>query len=289
MTLREALTRAASQFDQNPDLRPDALRDAVLLLLHTLDISQTTLLANPDRTITLDEQARYQSLILRRLTNEPIQYITGEQEFYGLALHVTPAVLIPRPETELLVEAVLSELLPAASRACSNAIRVLDVGTGSGAIAIALAHHLPGAEITGLDISPAALEVAAANAARHNEGARIRFLQSDLLADLPYGEPEFDAIVSNPPYVAAAHRATLHPQVRDHEPAGALFAGPEGMDIYRRLVPQAWAALRHHGLLALEFGYNQREAITGLLSGWSEVRFIEDLQRIPRVAVARRP
>ena len=282
MTLREALTRATSQLDQNPDLRADALRDAALLLRHALAISHATLIANPDRSITLDQQAAYQALLLRRLTNEPIQYITGEQEFYGLGLRVTPAVLIPRPETEILVEAVLAELDG------SVPLRILDVGTGSGAIAIALAHHLPNAQIVAVDLSPTALEVAAANIARHELGGRIDFLVSDLLGELAADERGFDAIVSNPPYVPTGDRETLHPQVRDFEPASALYAGDDGLDIYRRLISQAWAALKPNGLLALELGHGQRDAVAALLGDWSDVRFVDDLQRIPRVAMARR-
>jgi release factor glutamine methyltransferase len=280
MTLREALTRATTQLDQNPNLRADALRDAALLLRHTLTISHATLLANPGRIITLDQQTAYQALIFRRLTNEPIQYITGEQEFYGLTLHVTPAVLIPRPETETLVEAVLAEL------DASAPLRILDVGTGSGAIAIALAHHLPSVHITAIDLSPSALEVAASNVARHNLTSRIDFLQCDLLNGL--GETSFDAIVSNPPYVPTIDSQTLHPQVRDFEPATALFAGSTGLDIYRRLIPQAHTVLNPNGLLALEIGHNQRDAIAELLTEWNAVRFVDDLQRIPRVALARR-
>jgi len=282
MTLREALTRATSQLDQNPDLREDALRDAALLLRHTLGISHATLLANPDRLITLDQQAAYQALILRRLANEPIQYIAGEQEFYGLALLVTPAVLIPRPETEVLVDAVLAELDSAA------ALRILDVGTGSGAIAIALAHHLTQAHVTAVDLSAPALEVAAANAMRHELGSRIRFVESDLL-DAIGSEERFDAIVANPPYVPTGDREALHPQVRDFEPAAALFAGGDGLDVYRRLVPQARAALKPGGLLAVEIGHGEREDIAGLLAGWDAVRFVDDLQGIPRVALACRP
>jgi release factor glutamine methyltransferase len=181
----------------------------------------------------------------------------------------------------------------------------LDIGTGSGAIAIALAHHLPNARITAVDISPAALEVAASNAARHHLTTRIRFLESNLLEALsprretrvPHptrsvgweSDETFDAIVSNPPYVPDSDRDTLHPQVRDHEPATALFAGNSGLDIYRRLIPQALAALKPNGLLALEIGHGQRDAIAALLADWREVRFVNDLQQIPRVALARKP
>jgi len=283
MTLREALTRATRQLDASPDLCVGAARDAALLLRHVLGISHAAQLAEPERELTPAQQAAFDAMVLRRLANEPIQYITGEQEFYGLALGVTPAVLIPRPETEQLVEAVLAEL------DSTQPLRILDVGTGSGAIAIALAHHLPRAHVTAVDLSSAALEVAASNAARHGLADRIRFVASDLLDALLPDELRFDVIASNPPYVPAADRASLHPQVRDYEPAAALFAGPDGLDIYRRLIPQARAALRPNGLLALEIGQGQREAIASLLSDWNELRFLDDLQQIPRIALARKP
>jgi release factor glutamine methyltransferase len=283
MTLREAVTRATNQLEASPHLRADAHRDAVLLLLHLLAIPRATLHAEPDRPLTPEQQTAYESLILRRLTNEPIQYITGEQEFYGLALHVNPAVLIPRPETEHLVEALLAEFDRDAS------LQIVDVGTGSGAIAIALAHHLPNANITAIDISPAALEVAAANAARHQLTGRIRFVESNLLGALRPCDGVFNAIVSNPPYVAIGDRDSLHPQVRDFEPDTALFTGRGGLNIYRRLIPQALTALKPNGLLALEIGQGQRDAVTALMSDWNEVRFVHDLQHIPRVAMGRRP
>ena len=280
-------------------MRDSAHRDALLLLLHALGISRAALHADPGRILTLDQQALYEDLILRRLASEPIQYITGEQEFYSLTLHVSSAVLIPRPETEFLVEAVLAELDPASH------FQILDVGTGSGAIAIALAHHLPNAHVTATDISSAALALASSNAARHHLSSRIRFVEADLLdfsnlfilsegaaAEVEGPAPPlsaFDAIVSNPPYVPAADRATLHPQVRDFEPAAALFAGPDGLEIYRRLIPQARAALKPGGLLALEIGHGQRDAVAALLAGWNALRFVDDLQQVPRTALARKP
>src|SRR5271170_1565015 len=196
MTLRQALTAATARFVADPYLRDNATRDAELLLLHVLQVPRATLLAHPDRELTPGEQAVYENTVTRRLRNEPIQYITGRQEFYGLLLNVTPAVLVPRPETEHLVEAVL-KLLPA-----DRPLKIADIGTGSGAIAIALAVHLPNAEITALDISAEALAVAAANAREHDVADRIRFLQSDLLSALNDEAEAFDAIVSNPPYVA---------------------------------------------------------------------------------------
>ena len=288
MTLRHALNAASRHLAEDQHLRETATRDAELLLLHTLQIPRVTLLAHPDSELTALQQSLYQRSIARRLQHEPIQYITGQQEFYGLSLNVSPAVLIPRPETEHLVEAVL-HLLPS-----GQPLKIADIGTGSGAIAIALAIHLPQAKITALDLSSEALAVASANAARHSLADRIHLLRSDLLhAVLPNtsssDESKFDAILSNPPYIPESDRDTLHPQVRDHEPHTALFAGENGLDIYQRLIPQAWSALKPYGLLALEIGHGQREALTTLLSGWDEVAFVNDLQGIPRVALARRP
>ena len=283
MTLREALTAAAAQLAADEHLRASATRDAELLLLHTLEIPRTTLVAHANRELTPTQQALYEKTIARRLRHEPIQYITGQQEFYGLTLKVTPAVLIPRPETEHLVEAVLKLLPP------NQPLKIADIGTGSGAIAIALAAHLPQAAITALDISTEALAVAAANARDHNVADRIRFLQSNLLSALIHEGETYDAIVSNPPYVPTSDRDTLHPQVRNHEPPTALYAGETGLDIYRRLIPQAHNALKPTGLLALEIGHGQRADLTALLADWQNVSFINDLQQIPRVALARKP
>jgi release factor glutamine methyltransferase len=282
MTLREALTRAASQLAAHSDLRANAVPDATLLLMHVLSLDRATLLAHPERPVTRPEQELLQSVTARRLTFEPIQYIIGQQEFYGLTLRVTPAVLIPRPETELLVEAVLNRLDPA------QKLRIVDVGTGSGAIAIALAHHLPTASVTAVDLSRRALAIARENVERHHLQRRVNLVVSNLLGAIADQEP-FDAIVSNPPYIPASDRPTLHPQVREHEPPRALFAGPTGLEIYERLIPQAQAMLKPNGLLALEIGYGQRDSIAALLSSWRQVEFLDDLQGIPRVALARRP
>ena len=282
MTIREALTRAAGQLAANPHLQPTALADAILLLLHTLHIERATLLAHPERVLDRGAQAAYQALLNRRLAFEPIQYILGEQEFYGHALRVTPAVLIPRPETELLVEAVLARLPH------DRPVQLVDVGTGSGAIAIALAHALPLAAVTAIDLSAAALAVASDNVARHHLDARVRLLHSDLLDSLPH-PPLYHAIISNPPYVPSGDEQSLHPQVRDFEPAQALFAGSDGLAVYRRLIPQAYEALQPGGLLALEFGYGQGDSLPRLLASWSALELLPDLQQIPRVLLARRP
>jgi release factor glutamine methyltransferase len=283
-TLRQALTLATTQLAQSPDLQNDARRDAELLLLHHLGITRAQLLADPTRELTATQLATYEAAITRRLANEPIQYITGHQEFYGLSFQVTPAVLIPRPETELLVEAVLKHL--AGSSDPARPLRIADIGTGSGILAITLAHHLPNAEITAIDISAEALAIARHNAETHHVAHRIHFLQSDLLTTTT---GPFDAIVSNPPYVPTTDRQTLHPQVRDHEPATALFAGPTGLDIYTRLIPQAHAALTPGGLLALEIGHGQSEAIRQFLTAWQDITILNDLQHIPRTAIAFKP
>lgn len=288
MTLREAHARAFSQLYASKRLRESALRDATFLLIHSLQIPQTTFLAYPDRIVSPEQQAAFDALVARRLANEPIQYIVGSWEFYGLDFYLTPAVLIPRPATEILVEAVLAELQPEAA-ASPSPLRIADIGTGSGIIAITLAHRLPNTEITAADLSEAALEVAAQNAARHHLSSRIRFFQSDLLSGLPPNEPPYDAIVSNLPYVPSGYRERLHPQVRDHEPHLALFGGPDGLDLYRQFLPQARAALKPNGLLGLEMGHKHATSIAELLADWASLRIVDDLEQIPRAALARKP
>lgn len=272
-------------------------RDAETLLLHVLERDRAWLLAHPEALLSADQQTRIAALLGRRAQEEPLQYLTGRQEFFGLDLRVTPEVLIPRPETEHLVEAVLTWAKEGSGRQ-PVPLRLLDVGTGSGAIALALATHLPHAEIVAVDLSPHALAVAQANAARLGLGLeeRLRFVTSDLLEalapDLVDGL-RFDAVVANPPYIPLVDAAELASEVRDFEPHDALFAGPDGLAIYRRLIPQASAALRAGGLLAMELGYGQREAIEALFRAqpagqWSGWEFYPDLQGIPRVVKAFR-
>ncbi len=280
MNLHTALAEASTQI---------ARRDAETLLAHLLGQDRAWMFAHPEEELDATQKEVFRDFIARRAAREPLQYLTGRQEFYGLPLRVTPDTLIPRPETELLVEAVLHW---ASSR--QPALRILDVGTGTGAIALALATHLDAAEIVASDLSAAALAVARDNAAEldasANTGAgRVRFVQSDLLAALT---PEvdagglFDIIVSNPPYVPAADAATMQPEVVDHEPHLALFAGDDGLEVYQRLIPQADAALRSGGLLAMEFGFGQKNALATLLDGWDDVRFLDDYAGIPRIALA---
>ena len=271
------------------------------MLLHVIGKNKAWLLAHSDEEFGGCTAINYASLVDRRRRCEPIQHITGETEFYGLPFHVTPDVLIPRPETEHLVEQAIAlarpgcPILPASvagrvgeyDRPDSAKCRILDIGTGSGAIAIALAHNLSQAQITATDISGPALALAQANAKRN--GVAIRFLQGDLLS--PVAGEQFDLVVSNPPYVPSSDRDTLSVEVRDHEPSLSLFAGNDGLDIYRRLIPAAFASLVSRGFIALEIGYGQQTAIHDLLAaaGFQNIQFHPDLQSIPRVAIAQRP
>jgi release factor glutamine methyltransferase len=248
----------------------------------TQDINSAWLAAHGNNSLFRNSpRARFIEYVERRRIGEPIQYITGETEFYGLPFRVTPDVLIPRPETEHLVEKVI-ELA-----ARFQQPRIVDVGTGSGAIAVALAHKLPQASITAIDLSSSALAIAGENA-KLNE-VDLRFLEGDLLS--PVAGERFEIVVSNPPYVPETDRAALSVEVREYEPALALFAGDDGLDVYRRLIPAAFDALVPGGFVALEIGYGQSTAITELLAraGFEQIEFVPDLQNIPRVACARRP
>jgi release factor glutamine methyltransferase len=281
MTLREWLERGSTQLSAGP--HPEKARlDAETLLLHQAGKDRAWLITHLEDDFAGCRAIGYAALLDRRAKGEPIQYMVGECEFYGLPLRVTPDVLIPRPETELLVErglALASGFLEP---------RIVDVGTGSGAISIALAHHLSGAHIVATDISQAALHIARENAERNQVALSIRFLHGDLLEAVA-GE-SFELIVSNPPYVAVQDRASLSIEVREYEPAAALFAGHDGLEVYRRLIPAAYEALSHGGYIALEIGYGQSEAICDLLrrAAFKEITFVPDLQGIQRVVTAQR-
>lgn len=260
-----------------------ARRDAETLLLARLARDRAFLLTHTGDALTDADLAACERLLARRETGEPVQYILGEAEFYGLPFHVTPAVLIPRPETEHLVEKARALCAEIASP------RIVDIGTGSGAIAVTLAAQLPQARVAAIDLSPEALAVAQENAALNGVAGRIRFFAGDLLA--PVASERFDLIASNPPYIPEQDRATLAVEVRAHEPELALFAGNDGLAVYRRLIPAAFAALAPGGWLLLEIGYGQSESIAALLTAaeFSAVGFTADLQGIPRVAAAQRP
>jgi release factor glutamine methyltransferase len=269
-TLAEALDFAIAELRESGIAYPKC--DAELLLLYVTGLNRTSLFTSQEQQLTAEQAELY---------HEPIQYITGEREFYGLSFRVTPAVLIPRPETEHLVEAAI-ERIP-----LNTPSRIVDVGTGSGAIAISLAVARPSLQVVAVDISPTAIEVAKENAHSHQVASRIRFIESDLLESL--GEESFDLIVSNPPYIADSERTELDAEVRDYEPATALFAGQTGVEIYERLIPQAAQKLKPDGWLLLEIGAGQQSQLQQLLEDWSNVGFVKDLQGIPRVARAQRP
>jgi release factor glutamine methyltransferase len=254
-------------------------RDAELILAHVLGCDPAGLLTHPERMLSANESEQFENLLKRRLASEPVQYLTGTQEFFGLLFEVSPDVLIPRPETEHLVEAVLDRFARDANP------RIVDVGTGSGAIAVAIAHALPRSQVTAVDLYPSALEIARGNAVRHGVIDRVTLLQSDLLAAA--GNTEFDVVVSNPPYIA--NEEPLEPQVANYEPGSALYAGPTGLEIYERLIPQARKVLKPAGWLMMEIGYGQEAALRALLRGWRETSFIPDLQGIPRVVQAQKP
>jgi len=285
MQLRQSLNGAIQRLTAQGV--PSPRMNAELLIMFTLDCDRAYLYAHPERELTADEVSRYDAALARRATGVPAQYITGHQEFWGMDLIVSQAVLIPRPETEHVIEAVLELTRPSAlTRPSSSPLNIVDVGTGSGAIALALAKELPSAEIHATDISSAALEVARVNAARHELSSRIKFHQADLLAGLPPGA--FDLVVSNPPYVGESEEDHVQLEVRKFEPRGAVFAGPTGLEIIERLIPQAQKALRPGGWLVFEISGTIADRIRDLLAGWDEVAIKNDLQGIPRVAVAQK-
>lgn len=300
--LRDSLTAAIAGLTTQGV--PSPRMNAELLLMFTLGCDRAYLYAHPEREITAEEQSRYQAALAERAGGVPAQYITGHQEFWGMDLIVTPAVLIPRPETEHLVEAVLELLtvevgrqtsadegqaLPPKDRRPKSEVqaRIADVGTGSGCIALALARELPQAEIHATDISAAALEIARANAARHQLDERVHFHETDLLVGL--GSSVFDVIVSNPPYVGESEADQVQLEVRKYEPREAVFAGPGGIEVITRLIPQADEALHPDGWLVLEISGTISDETRRLLQSWDDVAIIPDLQSIPRVARARKP
>jgi release factor glutamine methyltransferase len=294
---------------------------AELLLLHTLGRDRTWLYAHPDEIVSEGDAQRLQVLLTRRAAREPTQHLTGKQEFWGLEFEVTPDVLIPRPETEHVIEVALDRLAVREIRAgrkptlTGDGLQIVDVGTGSGCIAIALAKELASARIIGTDISAPALAVARRNAARHAVSDRIRFAECDLLADAttsgaatsvvrPHAAPlqgkvstvdaahwrQFDLIVSNPPYIGRRESETLTREVRDYEPQVALYGGEEGYELYADLIAQAWRSLKPGGLLVLELGHNSLSAVQPLLDlpSWTNVGVTNDLAGISRVIAAER-
>lgn len=283
MTLHEHVAAARRRL-RDAGIPPDESDlDARLLAEHLLGWTTEQFFTGANAPEPAGFRARYDAVVGRRASREPVAYIVGHQEFWGLQFEVTPDVLIPRPETELIVEATL-ELFPAGSAPFS----AVDVGTGSGCLAVAIAHERPVASIVATDVSEAALTVARRNARRHGVAPRVTFRRTDLADGL---DGPFDAIVSNPPYVAERDRPGVQPEVRDHEPGGALFAGSDGLNVIARLVPDAPPRLRVGGWLVFEFGFGQADAVARLISstpGLTMVRLVRDLQGIPRTAIAKR-
>ena len=249
-----------------------------ILLCHALSLTRVGLITQSERTVTVDEAAALNGLVARRQHGEPIAYIVGRREFFGLDFAVNDAVLIPRPDTELIVELAIDRL-PQRGRA-------LDMGTGSGAIAVALAHTRPDASVTALDVSPAALDVARANAA--SNGATVRFLHSDWFAAL--GEERFDLVASNPPYIAAGDVHLAQGDLR-FEPVGALTDHADGLSALRSIIAGAANHLNNEAWLLLEHGYDQAAAVRALLveAGYSDVQSWVDLSNIERVSGGTRP
>jgi release factor glutamine methyltransferase len=289
--IRSALRDAIAQLER--EHVPSAPLAAELLLMHTLGRDRAWLYAHPEQELDAAARERYFSLIAQRANGVPVQHLTGHQEFWGLDFEVTPDVLIPRPETEHVIEVSLERLGVVAGNAATQrnaALRIADVGTGSGCIGVALAHELPGARIIATDISAAALEVARRNAARHNVSERIEFIECNLLDALLHESRALDLIASNPPYIGRQEAATLPREVREHEPEAALFGGETGVEIYAPLIAQAAMLLKPNGILALELGYNSAEHVSRLLDApeWTGVALTNDLAGIARVISARR-
>jgi release factor glutamine methyltransferase len=279
---------------------------AELLLLHVLQRDRAWVYAHPEESTDSQQLEAYRSLITRRADGEPTQYLTGKQEFWSLEFEVTPEVLIPRPETEHVMEVALDRLGRCELRAGrpqktnGRGFLVADIGTGSGCLAVALAKELPGATIFATDISPAALAVAGRNARRHSVADRIHFLKSDLSEPLNLdsaarqslgnGAASFDLVVSNPPYIARRDVPSLAREVRDFEPAIALYGGEEGYELYTSLVALAAFHLKPGGIFVTELGHASLPAVRPLLDSrqWTSVGITNDLAGIPRVLAAQR-
>src|SRR5437870_10421309 len=283
-----------------------------LLLLSVLDRDRTWLYAHPEEQISAADAERFFALIGRRANGEPTQHLTGKQEFWGLEFEVTPDVLIPRPETEHVIEVALDRLALRELRAgrkqtlTGEGLQIADIGTGSGCIAIALAKELPAASIYATDISPAALAVAQRNAQHHSVSQRIHFIESNLLERVsiagpqqaahllgkaaPHESASFHLTASNPRYIGRRETATLMREVRDHEPEIALYGGEEGYELYADLIAQAAAHLKPAGILVLELGHSSLPAVQPLLDApaWTNVGVTNDLAGIPRVLAAER-
>jgi release factor glutamine methyltransferase len=300
--LKDALTSAVDRLAAAEV--PSPRLNAELLLMFTIGCDRSYLYAHPERELSDDEQRRYEQALSQRARGIPAQYITGHQEFWGMDFIVSPAVLIPRPETEHVIETVLElqksdlglrtaalKTNPVGSevqgpRSDVRSLRIVDIGTGSGCIALAVAKELPSAEIHATDTSPEALEVARANTARYQMEARIQFHQTDLLTGLEPGT--FDFVVSNPPYVGECEADLVQLEVRKFEPRRAVFAGPTGLEVIERLIPAARDVLKPGGWLVMEISGTIADGVKLLLESWDCIEIKNDLQGIPRVALAKK-
>jgi release factor glutamine methyltransferase len=282
---------------------PSPRMNAELLLMFAIRCDRAYLYGHPERELTADEESIYENALAQRSKGIPAQYITGHQEFWGMDLIVSPAVLIPRPETEHVVEEVLARVSTCCvgrtflsdqslsdssiQQGSAGSLRIVDVGTGSGSIALALAKELPRAEIHATEISPAALEIARANAARHQLESHIQFHETDLLAGIE--KNTYDFVVSNPPYVGESEEDQVQMEVRKFEPRNAVFAGPTGLEVIERLILEANDVLKPGGWLIMEISGTIAPRVKELLAGWNSVQITNDLQGIPRVAAAQKP
>jgi release factor glutamine methyltransferase len=268
---------------------------AELLLLHVAGKDRTWLYAHPEDELTPEQELKFFALLSRRVAGEPTQYLTGKQEFWGIEFEVTHDVLIPRPETEHVIEVALDRLALREIRAgrkqtlSGEGLNIADIGTGSGCIAVALAKDLPGAQFVATDILPRALEVARRNAERAGFADRIQFILSNLLDEIPSSR-RFQLITSNPPYIGRNEASTLAREVHDHEPATALFGGEEGYELYADLITRSAEHLEPGGILVLELGHNSLPAVQPLFESreWTHVGVTNDLAGIPRVIAAER-
>ena len=301
MDIRSAMKQGLAQL--RTAQVPSYTLAAELLLLHVLGRDRTWMYSHPEEEISVSNMEHYSALIRRRSAGEPTQHLTGKQEFWGLEFEVTPDVLIPRPETEHVIEVALDRLalreLRAGRRQKTDGAGLLiaDIGTGSGCIAVALAKELPAATFLATDISAPALAVARRNAARHSVSERVNFTECSLLDGLAgsslathHSPPPFDLIVSNPPYIGRHEAAALMREVREHEPEVALFGGEEGYELYADLIAEAARRLKSGGVLVLELGHNSLPTVQPLLdsSTWTKVGVTNDLAGIPRVLAAEK-
>lgn len=284
MTVAECARRAAAMLVQAGREAGDSRRDVAVLVRHLRGWDTAAWLTRQADEVPAETAAQLDALVARRAAGEPVAYLIGEKEFYGRPFRVAPGVLIPRPETELVVEVALARI---DSRARPGTTRIADAGTGSGCIAISLAAERADLEVVATDVSIDALAIAAGNARRHGVGTRIRFEHTALVG----AATGLDLVVSNPPYVPGLDRGTLMPDVRDYEPALALFGGEDGLAVIARLLPAAYAALRPGGALVMEIGVDQAAAVSLLTSGagFARLALHRDLAGIPRVVEAVRP